>query len=391
MPRGDSYGDRFGSFTGQSLSKSEQLEAESCKELQRKRIPCVLLTGFLGSGKTTLLNRILAKTTLKLVVLENEVGEASVDDELLVAKESLAKDTEVVLLPNGCMCCRVRGDLVQAFKSIAAKVTVEGVVLELSGLSSLAPVMQTFFSDPYVQSRLLIDSVVCLVDAAQGEKLLTSTKDLSVKLLHEQLSLSDKVFINKVDLLDSPDDLVRLSHAVKEVNSTATVYSGNLRNGSGDVAFIEELFQKSMFALKNVEKVIMDVEEKPHEHHHHSHNVIGYTTRSFVQVDAPIDFYKFEMWLEENVLKPFPDKLVRCKGILWSKVAGEDQRIVMQGVYGHVEMSRPSNSSSYEGSRSSFGKVDDRKSVLVFIGQLDDEDNIGDLIEQGIQKCTQKV
>ena len=378
--------------------------------LQKRRIPCVLLTGFLGSGKTTLLNRILSRTTLKLMVLENEVGEASVDDELLESKAALTEGTEVVLMPNGCMCCRVRGDLVQAFKDIAGRVAIEGVVLELSGLSALAPVMQTFFSDPYVQSRLVIDSVVCVVDATQGRRLRLEEdeEDATARLMQEQLSLSDNVYINKIDLLKSPEDDVKLAEAIRKVNTTAKVYSGDLRDESVEIPFVDTLFQHSMFALKNIERLILDLEKEEqeekgeereqghghhkHEHEHeHGHDEVGYTTRSFVRRDAPLDFYKFQLWLEENVLKPFPDKLVRYKGIIWSKIAGEDHRIVMQGVYGHVEMSRPASSGSSAVDKTKKNKKEQHKTVLVFIGQLDDESKLGDLLMQGVEKCMQNI
>ena len=216
-----------------ALTPEEKREAELCSTLRRRRVPTVILTGFLGSGKTTLLNRLLGGTALRLAVIENEVGAVSVDDQLIGAQPSLstpadggvgchdssadddddssnqdasstaaapaalfqpgsARAQEVVLLPNGCMCCRVRGDLRDAFKRIikAAYASpasggsavntgdgrpttqqqqqqqqpqqtqqqqqqqqpvqqlprargLDGLVLELSGLSELGPVVQT--------------------------------------------------------------------------------------------------------------------------------------------------------------------------------------------------------------------------------------------------------
>jgi len=130
-------------------------------------MPCTLITGFLGSGKTTFLNNILTKnTTKKLAVIENEFGEVGVDKQL-IQKDLIQEDsTDVVLMPNGCMCCRVRGDLVLALKKIVCSPNpVSGIMIELSGLSEVAPVLQTFFVDEWVQSRLQIDSVVCVIDS----------------------------------------------------------------------------------------------------------------------------------------------------------------------------------------------------------------------------------
>ena len=120
------------------FSRADKREAEMCATLRKRRVPTVILTGFLGSGKTTLLNRLLDITQLRLAVIENEVGAVSVDDKLIKSgttvgdnenegggaekeetgkldptlfQPSAARAQEVILLPNGCMCCRVRGDL----------------------------------------------------------------------------------------------------------------------------------------------------------------------------------------------------------------------------------------------------------------------------------------
>merc|ERR1740130_1842853 len=77
-----------------------------------KKLPVIVLTGYLGAGKTTLLNYVLKEQdTMRLAVIENEVGEVSIDDALVEQKhEDLAE--ELVVLENGCVCCTIRGDLV---------------------------------------------------------------------------------------------------------------------------------------------------------------------------------------------------------------------------------------------------------------------------------------
>ena len=105
-----------------------------------------ILTGFLGSGKTTLMNHILNDTThgMKFAVIENEFGEVGIDEKVL----SENVDEEVIEVMNGCICCTVRGDLVEALKKLYKRVSsFNGVLIETTGLADPAPVVQTFFVD----------------------------------------------------------------------------------------------------------------------------------------------------------------------------------------------------------------------------------------------------
>ena len=113
------------------------------------QIPVTILTGFLGSGKTTLLNRILKEQHgHRIAVIENEFGEAGIDNELLVQD----RDEQIIEMNNGCICCTVRGDLVRILGELHAKKAAgtlhfDRVIIETTGLADPAPVAQTFFVD----------------------------------------------------------------------------------------------------------------------------------------------------------------------------------------------------------------------------------------------------
>ena len=129
-----------------------------------------MLTGFLGAGKTTLLNRLLKDPALaETAVIINEFGEVSLD-HLLV--EYI--DDNMVLLQSGCLCCTMRGDLIDALETLLRdldnrRCTFRRVLLETTGLADPAPVLHTPMSHPYLLLRYRLDGVVTVVDCVHGE------------------------------------------------------------------------------------------------------------------------------------------------------------------------------------------------------------------------------
>merc|ERR1712048_828915 len=105
----------------------------------------------------------------KLAVIENEIGEVSVDDALVEQKhEDMAE--ELIVLNNGCICCTIRGDLQKTLQDLAekwwtGKINIDGILIELTGAADPAPVVQTFFMDNAVRQSFYVDNVIALVDA----------------------------------------------------------------------------------------------------------------------------------------------------------------------------------------------------------------------------------
>ncbi|MBL3570017.1 GTP-binding protein [Rhodovulum visakhapatnamense] len=169
------------------------------------QIPVTLLTGFLGSGKTTVLNRLLRHPRLAgTAVIVNEFGEAALDHELVRASSE-----NVVLLGSGCLCCALRGDLVETLRDLAERqdageFAFDRVVIETTGLADPAPILHTLLTEEGIAARFVTDGLVTAVDSATGAGTLDRHEEA-----RRQVAMADLLLLTKTDLPQAQEDRVR--------------------------------------------------------------------------------------------------------------------------------------------------------------------------------------
>ena len=274
------------------------------------RIPATVVTGFLGSGKTTLINRILREQHgRKLAVIVNEFGEISIDGQLVIQNE----DAQLVEFNNGCLCCTVRGDLVETLGRLQARAgSLDGILIETTGLADPAPVASTFFAADDVKAGIRLDAFVTVVDAVNLEQNLTQNNEAV-----EQVAFSDVILINKMDLVSS-EQMAAVERRVRKLNPMARIY----HTANAEIA-IGEIIGIGAFDL--VQKLEVDPEFLgDHEHEHDA--AIG----SFVlETSDPVDINRLMLWMN-GLAQERGEDLYRTKGIFYAH--GFEERLVFQSV-----------------------------------------------------------
>jgi G3E family GTPase len=165
-------------------------------------VPVLVLTGYLGSGKTTLLAHLLRQPDFaRTAVIVNEFGEIGLDHELVEAS-----DDSFVALTTGCLCCKVRDDLVQTIDDLlrrrdAGRVPPFGrIVIETSGLADPAPILQTLMTDPSIAGRIVLGGVATTVDAVHAAHTLGREP-----ICAKQVAVADRLIVTKSDLVGLAD------------------------------------------------------------------------------------------------------------------------------------------------------------------------------------------
>jgi G3E family GTPase len=193
---------------------------------ERATIPFHLVSGFLGAGKTTIINRLLRAPELSdALIIVNEWGEVGIDHLLY---ERLAG--EAVLLNSGCVCCALRGDLVDCLHDLldrrerGAMPQFSRIVLETTGLAEPAPILYALLAEPTLAARLNLSGVTTLIDAVNGLATLRLRPENA-----RQIALADRLVVTKSDLLAPTarvETLAELREGLRALNPVAPILDG---------------------------------------------------------------------------------------------------------------------------------------------------------------------
>lgn len=294
-------------------------------QAQPNRVPISVITGFLGSGKTTLLNHLVKQPGMESVALIiNEFGEIGLDNLLV---ETSIENT--LLLENGCICCSIRGDLIDTIGDLFAKVRngdIPGfsrIVIETTGLADPAPIVNTIQGTIALTNRCRLDGVVTLVDGVQGERQARTNPEAMM-----QIAQADLALITKSDLI-SPQKAGKISDFVSSVNPAIDIVP--VEHGRIDPDILFDLDRADTLSAVLPGDSHSHAEEPAHAHGHvHRHGEIA--TWSFSS-NVPLNRARLMSWLK-MLYSLRAASMLRLKGLV--RISGQDAPLMIQAVGPHL-------------------------------------------------------
>lgn len=358
--------------------------------MKTKKLPILLLTGYLGSGKTTLVNHILSNERgIKFAVIVNDIGEVNIDADL-IQKGGIVdtKDDSLVALQNGCICCTLKTDLIAQIDEIIAMDRFDYLVIEASGICEPAPIAQTICMMPTMdverKTQPELDCICTVVDALRLRDEFGCGADLDREnideedienLIIEQIEFCDIILLNKASEV-SVDELQHIRKIIRALQPKARIIECDYADVDLSLlinthSFDFERVATSATWIRELEKPADHFEhEHEHEHHHHEHEhhhdhehgedchchecscghhhhhhhgegeAEEYGIGTFVYFNRrPFDLNKFDWYAGSK----WPKEIIRCKGVCYFKenpgmsylfeTAGKQKKLTEAGLW----------------------------------------------------------
>ena len=365
-------------------------------------IPVTILSGSLGAGKTTTLNHVLTtEQELNAAVLVNDMGEVNVDAEFVERESELSQsDEEIIEMSNGCICCRLRGDMLDEVGRLADQRDFDYLLVESSGISEPIPVAQTFargFEDAEFDPTGVyeLDTMVSVVDAHSFWQGFDSGQALTdddiepqgnrvpEEALMDQIEFCDVLLLNKCDLVPD-EELDEMEAVLQALQPRAKIL--RTKHGAVDPT---EILATGRFDFDEASQSAGWKRELQHGHHHES-AADEHGVTSFI-FDADRPFHPDRI---ARLFADLPDGVVRAKGFFWSAgredvamgldKAGQSVRAGPKGTW--IATLPEAEQERYFAARPGI-KEDwddqwgDRGTELVFIGREFDQETLTDRLD----------
>ncbi len=224
-----------------------------------------IISGFLGAGKTTLIKKLLSEVFVgeKLVLIENEFGEVSVDGGFL--RQS---GVEVSELSSGCICCTLVGDFTEALGKVYDQFQPDRILIEPSGVAKLSDVIAAVGDAVEASPALELNSFVTVVDATKAKSYMKNIPEF----YNNQIQSAGSVILSRTQKL-TQEKLEAVVALIREQNPTATILTTpwDSLEGKAILSAIE-----GTAISDQLRALVEEAHEHHHAHHHHDHDHDGH-------------------------------------------------------------------------------------------------------------------